>query len=128
MCTWYVGPFFITECVGKVAYRLELPQHLSGIHPVFHVSMLRKHVKDDNKIIEPDVRGVTVRPDTSYEVDPVRLLARSERKLRNRVQTMVKVLWNAMDQSDATWELEEDVRRDFPHLFEEEVMNLFHLF
>ncbi|WP_374939255.1 hypothetical protein [Pseudoalteromonas sp. SWYJZ12] len=83
--------------------------------------MLRKHVKDDRTVVTPEVVGVTVRPDTSYEVEPVRLIARSERKLRSRVQPMVKVLWNAQDQSDATWELEDDVRRDFPHLFDGQV-------
>ena len=106
------------ERVGKIAYRLELPQHLSGIHPMFHVSMLRKHVKDDTRVVVPETLDVLVRPDTSYEVEPVRIMDRSERKLRSKVQKMVKVLWNAMDESDATWELEEDVRRDFLHLFE----------
>ena len=117
----FVGPFEVIERVGKVAYRLNLPDRMSGIHPVFHVSMLRKHVRDDRAVIVPEVTGVTVRPDTSYEVEPVRLLDRSERRLRNRIQPMVKVLWNAQDQSDATWELEEDVRRDFPHIFDNEV-------
>jgi hypothetical protein len=121
----YIGPFLILERVGKVAYRLELPEQLSGIHPVFHISMLRKHVKDDNKTIVPDVTGVTVRADTSYEVEPVRLLAKSTRKHRSRITRVVKVLWSASDLSDATWELEDDVRRDFPHLFEDEVRVMF---
>ena len=89
----FVGPFLITERVGKVAYRLDLPEQLAGIHPVFHISMLRKHVKDDRVIVEaPEVQGVTVRTDTSYEVEPVRLMARSERKHRAKVYLMVKVL------------------------------------
>jgi hypothetical protein len=84
--------------------------------------MLRKHVKDDRvAVVAPEVQGVTVRADTSYEVEPVRLMARSERKHRSKVYPMVKVLWNAQDESDATWELEADVRNDFPHLFENEV-------
>ena len=117
----YVGPFVITERVDKVSYRLELPQHMSGIHPVFHVSMLRKHMKDDNRVVVPEILGVNVRPDISYEVEPIRILARSERKLCTKVQKMMKILWNAMDESDATWELEKNVRKDFPHLFEDEV-------
>ena len=92
---------------------------------MFHISMLRKHVKDDNKKIVPDVTGVTVRADTSYEVKPVRLLAKSTRKRRSRITRIVKVLWSASDLSDATWELEDDVRRDFPHLFEDEVRFMF---
>ena len=120
----FVGPFFITERVGKVAYRLDLPEQLAGIHSVFHISMLRKYVRDDLKVITPDVVGITVRADASYEVEPVRLVARCERKLRTKVTPMVKVLWDASDETNATWEIEEDVRREFPYLFEDEVISL----
>ena len=37
----YVGPFLISEQCGPVAYRLQLPAHLSGVHNIFHVSQLR---------------------------------------------------------------------------------------
>ena len=106
---------------------MKLPAHLSGVHPVFHISMLRKHVSDDKVVVIPDTARVTVGPDTSYEVEPVRILARSQRKLRTKVQPMVKVLWNAQDESDATWELEDDVRRDFPHLFNDKVPTSNHI-
>jgi hypothetical protein len=122
----FIGPFLITERVGKVAYRLDLPDTLAGIHPVFHISMLRKYVKDDRKVLAPnvDTTGITVSADASYEVEPVRLLARSERKLRTKVTPMVKVLWDASDETNATWEIEKDVRHDFPHLFDDEVIRL----
>ena len=42
----YVGPYKILSRVGKVAYEVELPFELSSVHPIFHVSMLRKHVSD----------------------------------------------------------------------------------
>jgi hypothetical protein len=38
----YVGPYLIMQRIGKVAYKLELPPELAGVHPVFHVSQLRK--------------------------------------------------------------------------------------
>ncbi|WVZ76563.1 hypothetical protein U9M48_024528 [Paspalum notatum var. saurae] len=38
----YIGPFKIVERKGEVAYKLELPPNLSGIHNVFHVSQLKK--------------------------------------------------------------------------------------
>lgn len=48
----FVGPFEILERAGEVAYRLALPPMLSGVHNVFHVSMLRKYVLDSSHVIE----------------------------------------------------------------------------
>ena len=38
----YIGPFKVLERRGEVAYQLELPESLSGVHDVFHVSQLKK--------------------------------------------------------------------------------------
>ena len=38
----YIGPFKVLERKGEVAYRLELPTDLSGVHDVFDISQLRK--------------------------------------------------------------------------------------
>ena len=48
----YVGPFEILERIGDMAYRLALPFSLEGVHNVFHVSMLRKYVRDPEQIVE----------------------------------------------------------------------------
>ena len=47
----YIGPFEILDRVGDVAYRLALPPSLEGIHNVFHISQLRKYVKDESHIL-----------------------------------------------------------------------------
>ncbi|KAM1765916.1 hypothetical protein ACFX11_004984 [Malus domestica] len=47
----YVGPYQITERIGVVAYRLELPPELAHVHNVFHVSMHRKYVSDPFHVI-----------------------------------------------------------------------------
>ena len=48
----YIGPFEILERVGTVAYRLALPPSLSGVHEVFHVSMLRKYTSDPTHVVD----------------------------------------------------------------------------
>ena len=47
----YVGPFKITKRVGPVAYELELPEELSGVHNVFHVSNLKKFLADESLVV-----------------------------------------------------------------------------
>ena len=40
----FIGPFEILERVGTFAYRLALPPSMSGVHEVFHVSMLLTYI------------------------------------------------------------------------------------
>ncbi|GJV16170.1 putative reverse transcriptase domain, ribonuclease H-like domain, aspartic peptidase domain protein [Tanacetum coccineum] len=47
----YVGPFKIIERIGPVAYKLELPDELHGIHNTFHISNLKNCLADENLII-----------------------------------------------------------------------------
>jgi hypothetical protein len=46
----YVWPYLIVQRIGKVAYKLELPLELTGVHPVFHVSQLRKCVVVEKRV------------------------------------------------------------------------------
>ncbi|KAE8721419.1 Detected protein of unknown function [Hibiscus syriacus] len=98
----FIGPYRILKKVGPVAYQLELPSQLSRIHDVFHVSMLRRYRPDPDHIIQVD--EVELRPDLSYEEEPVQVLERDERVLRNRRIPMVKVQWSNRSPSEATWE------------------------
>ena len=47
----YTGPIEIQSRVGEVAYSLVLPPELSRIHPVFHISMLRKFISDPSHVL-----------------------------------------------------------------------------
>ena len=49
----HIGPFEILERVGMVAYRLALPPNMSQMHPVFHISMLRKYISDPSHVLQP---------------------------------------------------------------------------
>ena len=61
----YIGPFEIKSRVGEVAYRLVLPPEWSWIHPVFHVSMLRKYIPDPSHGLQPQT--VEISEDLTYE-------------------------------------------------------------
>ena len=84
-------------------------------HPVFHVSMLRKFLRDPDHQIE--LEPIVVQQDLTLECRSVRLLESSERVMRRRSIKYVKVLWTNQSEREATWELEELMRQKYPELF-----------
>ncbi|WVZ51702.1 hypothetical protein U9M48_002817 [Paspalum notatum var. saurae] len=78
----YIGPFKIVERKGEVAYKLELPPNLYGIHNVFHVSQLKKCLRVPEE--QAPLEGPDVREDLTYTEHPVKILETSERVTRNR--------------------------------------------
>ncbi|KAL0536641.1 hypothetical protein IC582_025599 [Cucumis melo] len=113
----FVGPFEILERIGPVAYRLALPPSLSTVHDVFHVSMLRKYVPDPSHVV--DYEPLQIDENLSYVEQPVEVLAREVKTLRNKEIPLVKVLWRNHRVEEATWEREDDMRSRYPELFEE---------
>ncbi|KAL0547191.1 hypothetical protein IC582_017119 [Cucumis melo] len=113
----FVGPFEILERIGPVAYRLALPPSLSAVHDVFHVSMLRKYVPDPSHVV--DYEPLEIDENLSYVEQPVEVLAREVKTLRNKEIPLVKVLWRNHRVEEATWEREDDMRSRYPELFEE---------
>ncbi|XP_069142902.1 uncharacterized protein, partial [Solanum lycopersicum] len=109
----YIGPFEVLKRVGEVAYELALPPGLSGVHPVFHVSMLKRYHGDGNYIIRWD--SVLLDENLSYEEEPVAILDREIRKLRSREIASIKVQWKNRPVEEATWEKEADMRERYPH-------------
>ena len=112
----YIGPFKILQRRGEVAYQLELPESLSGVHDVFHVSQLKKCLR----VLEEQItlEELIVKEDLTYEEFPVMILETTERVTRSRVIKMCKVQWNRYTEDEATWEREEDLRKTYPQLFE----------
>ncbi|XP_062086246.1 uncharacterized protein LOC133792361, partial [Humulus lupulus] len=108
----FVGPFEILERIGQVAYRLALPPSLSGVHDVFHVSMLRKYVSDTTHVLKYE--DLELQKDLSYEERPVQILDRKDKVLRNKIIPFVKVLWRNSKVEEATWELETAMRDQYP--------------
>jgi hypothetical protein len=111
----YIGPFTILARVGSLAYRLQLPDSMAGVHPVFHVSMLRKFLRDPDHQIE--MEPIVVQQDLTLECRRVRILESSECVMRKRSIKYVKVLWTNQFERETTWELEELMRQKYPELF-----------
>ena len=85
----YVGSFFISEQCGPVAYRLELPAHLSGVHNIFHVSQLRKCLRVPTKIV--DIEELQLEPDLVYPEHLVKIVDYKTRVTRNHTSNFYKV-------------------------------------
>ena len=111
----YVGPFEILQKVGPAAYRLALPPALQGIHDLFHVSNLRWYTSDPNHVIpyEP----LQLKENLTYVEEPIGIVDRMDRVLRNRTIPYVKLLWKHHGSIDATWELEHVMQQKYPELF-----------
>ncbi|KAA3466152.1 Retrotransposable element Tf2 [Gossypium australe] len=69
--------------------RLELPLELNRIPNVFHVSMLRCYRSDPSHIVP--VEEIEVRPDLTFEEEPVQILDRDIKVLRRKSVPLVKV-------------------------------------
>ena len=110
----YVGPYEILQRVGEVTYELALPAELASVHPVFHVSMLKKCLGDPASILP--VEGLGVGEDLSYEEIPIEILDRQVKRLRNKEITTVKVLWRNHLSKGVTLEAEADMRSRYFHL------------
>ncbi len=72
----FVGPYQVLERMGEVAYKLELPEGLSGVHDVFHVSQLKKCHAEMVDIPLTDtvpLEAIQLDSDLTYEEKPVKI-------------------------------------------------------
>ncbi|WVZ58395.1 LOW QUALITY PROTEIN: hypothetical protein U9M48_008672 [Paspalum notatum var. saurae] len=106
----YVGPFKITEKCGPVAYRLELPPRLAGVHDVFHVSQLKKCLRVPDEVV--DTSQIQVEPDLTYEEKPIKILDQKQRSTRRKDIKFYK--WSNHTEEEATWETEDFVQTKYP--------------
>ena len=77
--------------------------------------MLRKYVSDPSHVLVSE--PIEVREDLTYQEQPVQILDRKDKTLRNKVIPLVKVLWRNHKVEEATWEREDEMRAKYPRLF-----------
>jgi hypothetical protein len=98
-----------------MAYQLELPDLLSDVHDVFHVSQLKKCLCVPEEQLP--MEELSVQGDLTYMEYSIKILYTLTQVTRNKVVKMCKVQWSHHGEDEATWEREEELRIEFSHLF-----------
>ncbi|GJR80239.1 putative reverse transcriptase domain-containing protein [Tanacetum coccineum] len=111
----YIGLFKIIERISPVAYKLELPDKLRGIHNTFHVSNLKKCLADENLVIP--LEEIQFDKKLHFIEEPVEIMDREVKQLKQSRIPIVKVRWNSRRGPEYTWEREDFFKRNYPHLF-----------
>ncbi|GKB59920.1 putative reverse transcriptase domain-containing protein [Tanacetum coccineum] len=111
----FVGPFEIVEKVGLVAYRLDLPEKLNGVHDTFYVSNLKKCLAD--LTLQVPLDEIRVDAKLNFVEEPVEILEREFKKLKRSRISIIKVPWNSKRGPEFTWEREDQMKLKYPRLF-----------
>ena len=114
----FIRPFEILERVGTVAYRLALPPSMSGVHEVFHISMLWRYTLDLAHVV--DWGEIEVDTDGTSEEGPMCIMDSWDQVLRRKTMRLVRVLWWHRGVEESTWEREDTIRATYPFLFKDE--------
>eukprot|EP00253_Pinus_taeda_P016147 PITA_16147 len=102
LAPWYYGPFNILDRIGPVAYQLALPPTMK-VHDVFHISLLKKYIKDVDHVIDWSV--LQVEQEGEFQLEPQHILQRKHLMLRNRSIEKVKVQWKHFGPEEAAWKM-----------------------
>lgn len=107
----YFGPFPIVARIGAVAYKLQLPEG-SRVHPVFHVSLLKKAVGNysEDATLPDQLEG-----EGPEMVQPETILAARVVKLHDDSVQQLLIKWQGKSAEDATWEDAITIQSQFPH-------------
>nr|GFA61624.1 putative reverse transcriptase domain-containing protein [Tanacetum cinerariifolium] len=111
----YIGPFKVFEKIRKVAYKLELPEELSRVHNMFHVSNLKKFHVDEPLAVPLD--GLHFDDKLHFVEDLVEIMDREVKRLNKSRIPLVKVRWNSKRGPEFTWECEDQFKNKYSHLF-----------
>ncbi|GJU42108.1 putative reverse transcriptase domain-containing protein [Tanacetum coccineum] len=101
--------------VGPVAYTLELPEELKGIHSTFHVLNLKKCLAEGDIMFPID----EIQLDDKLHMieERVEVVDREVKRLKQSQIPIVKVRWNSQRGLKFTWERKDQIKKKYPHLF-----------
>jgi hypothetical protein len=121
LTTKYYGPFRVLETVGKLAYRLLLPDDVN-IHPVFHVSQLKKHL--GNHAV-PQANLPLVSAEGKIKLEPSKVLETRSLPRNGVLVTQWHVEWANLAPEDASWEDANLIKKVFPTFFSNTIKSWF---
>jgi hypothetical protein len=101
----YIRSFPVLEKCGTVAYKLDLPPSLAGVHDIFHVSQLNKCLKAPEDVVLPKVTPLEA--DLSYPEHPIKILDQKDRVTRRKTIKFFKIQWRNHSEEEVTWESED---------------------
>ena len=114
----YIRPYPIAERCGPVAYRVLLPDRLTGVHNVFHVSQLKKCLRFlEEEVLNEDLQ---LEPDLTYAERPIKILDQKDRATRRKTIRIFKVQWSNHTEEEATWEQGSYLAEKYPGFLEEQ--------
>ena len=99
-------------------YQLALLPNMSGVHEVFHISMLRRYTPDPAHVV--DWGEIEVGMDGTFEEGPVCIVDSRDKVLRRKTVRLVRVLWQHRGVEESMWERENTTRATCPFLFRDE--------
>jgi hypothetical protein len=108
----YIRPFPIFEKCVTVAYKLDLPPSLAGVHDIFHVLQLKKCLKAPMDVVFPKVTPLEA--DLSYPKHPIKVLDQKDHVTRCKIIKFFKIQWNNHSKEEATLESEDFLHSRHP--------------
>jgi hypothetical protein len=111
----FIGPFKVLKRIKDLAYQLELPPELDGIHSTIHVSYLRKCLAEESSVIP--IKDVSIDPMKRIVDEPVAIPGREQKKLCRKVIDLVLIKWKHNHGESLTWETEAVMKEKYPELF-----------
>jgi hypothetical protein len=93
-----------------VAYKLDLPASLAGVHDIFHMSQLKKCLKAPVDVVLLEVTPLEA--DLTYPEHPIRILDQKDRVTRHKIIKLFMVQWRNHSE-EATWESKDFLRSHY---------------
>jgi hypothetical protein len=98
----YIGLFLILEKCETVAYKLDRPPSLAGVHDIFHMSQLKKCLKAPMHVVLLEVTPLEA--DLSYPEHPIKVWDQKDRVTGHIAIKFFKIQWSNCAEEEATWE------------------------